>query len=54
MEHKSRKSFEDLRQNDCIYINKTKYLYEMIMAPKGQFFVPAHDFEKLKSFREDM
>ena len=31
-------SFEDLRQNNCIYVDKTKYLYEMIMAPKGQFF----------------
>ncbi len=31
-------SFKDLIENNCIYVDKTKYLYEIIAAPKGQFF----------------
>ena len=31
-------SFKDLIENNCIYVDKTKYLYDIITAPKGQFF----------------
>ena len=31
-------SFEDLRQNNCLYVDKTKYLYQIIKVSKGQFF----------------
>lgn len=31
-------SFKDLIENNCIYVDKTKYLYDIISAPKGQFF----------------
>ena len=31
-------SFKDLIENNCIYVDKTKYLYDIITAPKGQYF----------------
>lgn len=31
-------SFKDLVENNCIYVDKTMYLYDIITAPKGQFF----------------
>ena len=31
-------SFKDLIENNCIYVDKTKYLYDIISAPKGQYF----------------
>ena len=31
-------SFKDLIENNCIYVDKTRYLYDIISAPKGQFF----------------
>ncbi|WP_026503672.1 ATP-binding protein [Butyrivibrio sp. NC3005] len=31
-------SFKDLIENNCIYIDKTKYLYDIVTAAKGQFF----------------
>lgn len=31
-------SFKDLVENNCLYVDKTKYLYDMISAAKGQFF----------------
>ncbi len=31
-------TFENLRQYDCVYVDKTKYLYDLIKKPNGQFF----------------
>ncbi|MDY6307011.1 MAG: AAA family ATPase [Oribacterium sp.] len=31
-------SFEDLRKSNCLYVDKTKYLYQMIKVSRGQFF----------------
>ena len=31
-------SFKDLIENNCIYVDKTKYLYNIVTAPKGHYF----------------
>ena len=31
-------SFKDLIENNCIYVDKTEYLYDIITAAKGHFF----------------
>ena len=31
-------TFEDLIKYNCVYVDKTKYLYNLLTAPKGQFF----------------
>ncbi len=31
-------TFENLRKYDCVYVDKTKYLYDLIKKPNGQFF----------------
>ena len=31
-------SFKDLIENNCVYVDKTKYLYDIVTAPKGHYF----------------
>ena len=31
-------SFRRLREHDCLYVDKTKYIYKMLQASGGQFF----------------
>ena len=31
-------SFKDLIENNCIYVDKTRYLFDIVTAAKGQFF----------------
>jgi hypothetical protein len=32
-------TFEDLRQGDCLYVDKTAFIHELIAAPKGIYFL---------------
>ncbi|MBE6102682.1 MAG: hypothetical protein E7200_11450 [Selenomonas ruminantium] len=31
-------TFADLRKYDCLYVDKTRYIYQLLRAAKGQFF----------------
>ncbi|MDR0842030.1 MAG: AAA family ATPase, partial [Acidobacteriota bacterium] len=32
-------TFEDLRRGDCLYVDKTEYLWELVSQPKGIYFL---------------
>lgn len=32
-------TFRDIIENDFLYINKTRYLYDLIRYPKGVYFL---------------